>query len=178
VAVPNRKSSLSADERPSDQGGGEGERLDHRHDPDDLRRLDRLQPKLAASGASAGFVRWVIGLDVDPLITVVGLIVIVFVLGLFIDAISIMLITVPLFMPVVQAIGMDPLWFALLVLIALEMGALTPPMGLQLFVLKGVQPELEMSSIFRSVWPVVVMMWLCIGIFVLVPDLAYILVIR
>jgi C4-dicarboxylate transporter, DctM subunit len=56
------------------------------------------------------------------------------------------------------------------------MGALTPPMGLQLFVLKGVQPHLEMSDIFRAVWPVVLMMWLCILIFLVFPDLAYILV--
>jgi tripartite ATP-independent transporter DctM subunit len=131
---------------------------------------------LAASGASAGFVGWVIDLPIDPLLTVVGLIATVFILGLFIDAISIMLITVPLYMPVMHALGMDPLWFALLVLIALEMGALTPPMGLQLFVLKGVQPDLEMSSIFRSVWPVVVMMWLLIILILLNPSIAYIFV--
>lgn len=131
---------------------------------------------LAASGASAGFVRWTIDLPIDPLLTIIGLIGVVFALGLFIDAFSIMLITVPLFMPVVSALGADPLWFSLLVLIALEMGALTPPMGLQLFVLKGVQPALEMSAIFRSVWPVVVLMWATIIIIWLNPWVSYLFV--
>lgn len=131
---------------------------------------------LAASGASSGFVRWMIDFPIDPLLTVIGLIGVVFVLGLFIDAFSIMLITVPLFMPVIAALGMDPLWFALLVLIALEMGALTPPMGLQLFVLKGVQPELAMGDIFRAVWPVVILMWVTIVIIWLNPWIPYLVV--
>jgi tripartite ATP-independent transporter DctM subunit len=131
---------------------------------------------LAASGAGSGFVEWTSGLPLDPAVTALAMIVVVFILGLFIDAISIMLITVPLFMPVIAHLGLEPLWFTLLVLMCLEIGAMTPPMGLQLFVLKGVRPDLDMGVIFRSVWPVVVLMWIGILIFWAFPDLGFILV--
>lgn len=131
---------------------------------------------LAASGAGRGFVEWVTQLPIDPQWTALALVGVVFVLGFFIDAISIMLIAVPLFMPVVRTLGLDPLWFCLLVLICLEVGALTPPMGLQLFVLKGVRPNLEMGLIFRAAVPIVVLMWVGILIFFFLPDLGYIFV--
>jgi tripartite ATP-independent transporter DctM subunit len=131
---------------------------------------------LAASGAGRGFVEWATTLPIEPAFTALAMVGVVFVLGLFIDAISIMLIAVPLFMPVVQTLGLDPLWFCLLVLICLEIGALTPPMGLQLFVLKGVRPNLEMAVIFRAAVPIVVLMWVGILIFFFFPDLSYVFV--
>ena len=131
---------------------------------------------LAASGAGTGFVQFVAELTVDPRLIALAFVGIVFILGLFIDAISIMLIAVPLFMPVIDLLGLDPLWFALLVLMSINIGALTPPMGLQLFVLKGVRPDIPLGTIFRSVWPIVALMWVAILIFFLFPDLAYLLV--
>lgn len=131
---------------------------------------------LAASGAGRGFVQWATMLPLPPEFTALALVGVVFVLGLFIDAISIMLIAVPLFMPVIRALGLDPLWFCLLVLICLEIGALTPPMGLQLFVLKGVRPSLDMGVIFRAAWPIVVLMWLGILLFFFLPELSYVFV--
>jgi tripartite ATP-independent transporter DctM subunit len=131
---------------------------------------------LAASGAGAGFVEWATSLPLDPRLTALAFVGIVFVLGLFIDAISIMLIAVPLFMPVIAALGLDPLWFTLLILMSINIGALTPPMGLQIFVLKGVRPDLDLAVIFRSVWPIVALMWLGILIFFFLPDLGYLLV--
>lgn len=133
---------------------------------------------LGASGAGAGFVQFVAGLAVDPRLVALAFVGIVFVLGLFIDAISIMLIAVPLFMPVIALLGLDPLWFSLLVLMSINIGALTPPMGLQLFVLKGVRPDIPLGTIFRSVWPIVALMWVAILIFFVFPDLAYLLVPR
>ena len=131
---------------------------------------------LGASGAGAGFVAWATSLPLDPRVTALALVGVVFILGLFIDAISIMLIAVPLFMPVIAALGLDPLWFTLLVLMSINIGALTPPMGLQIFVLKSVRPDLDMAVIFRSVWPIVALMWVGILVFFMVPELGYLLV--
>lgn len=131
---------------------------------------------LAATGASTGWVRWVTALPVDSLWIVFGMIMIVVVLGCFIDAVSIMLITIPLFMPVVERFGYDPLWFALLFLVAVELGGITPPFGLQLFVLKAVKPHIPMSTIFGSVWPIVTMQLIVIVLFLLVPSLTYVFI--
>jgi tripartite ATP-independent transporter DctM subunit len=131
---------------------------------------------LAATGASAGLVEWVVSLPLDPSITALAMIGVVLLLGLFIDAISIILIAIPLFMPVVRELGLDALWFNLLLLIGLEVGALTPPMGLQLYVLKGVQPHLQLGDMGRAAVPVVLLF--CFGILVFwgFPDLGYVLV--
>ena len=130
---------------------------------------------LAASGASAGFVEWVVSLPLDPPLIALGMVVVVLILGTFIDAISIILIAIPLFMPVIAALGLDPLWFTLLVLMSLEIGALTPPMGLQLFILKGVQPHLKMGEIIRAAMPIVIMMWLGILVFWAFPGFSHVL---
>jgi len=130
---------------------------------------------LAASGASAGFVEWVISLPLDPPLIALGMVVVVLILGTFIDAISIILIAIPLFMPVIAALRLDALWFTLLVLMSLEIGALTPPMGLQLFILKGVQPHLKMSEIIWGAIPIVVLMWLGILVFWAFPAFSHVL---
>jgi tripartite ATP-independent transporter DctM subunit len=130
---------------------------------------------LAATGASAGWIRWVTSLPVEPLLIIFGFVMIVVVLGCFIDALSIMLITIPLFMPVVERFGYDQLWFALLLLISLELGGITPPFGLQLFVFKAVKPHIPITTIFNSAWPIVIMQVLVILLFLLVPGLTYVL---
>ena len=131
---------------------------------------------LAGSGASNGLIGWATSLPISPLMLVFGMILIVIVLGCFIDTLSIMLITIPLFMPVVMSLGFEPLWFALLLLIALELGGITPPFGLQLFVLKAVQPQLPMNDIFRAVWPIVIMQMLVILLYLFFPDLTSIFI--
>jgi tripartite ATP-independent transporter DctM subunit len=131
---------------------------------------------MAATGASSGWVEWVVGLPIAPILTVLGFVLIVIVLGCFIDAISIMLITTPLFMPVVAAMGLDALWFNLLILISLELGGITPPFGLQLFVMKATMPHLDLGEIYNTVWPIVIMQFVCILVFLAFPALTYVFI--
>jgi tripartite ATP-independent transporter DctM subunit len=131
---------------------------------------------MAVTGATTGWVNWVVGLPVAPILTIFGFVVIVLMLGCFIDAISIMLITTPLFMPVVAILGFDPLWFNLLILIGLELGGITPPFGLQLFVMKATMPHLRIGEIYNTVWPIVIMQFICILVFMAFPPLTYVLV--
>lgn len=112
---------------------------------------------LAATGATAGLIDLVTGLTLPPLAMVIAMQLIVLILGCFIDAISIMLLTVPIFYPIVASLGIDPIWFSVLILIQLELGGITPPFGLLLFVMKGVRPELSIADIYRAAIPIVAM---------------------
>jgi TRAP-type mannitol/chloroaromatic compound transport system permease large subunit len=96
---------------------------------------------LAFSGASAGMVQWALGFEMPPL-AVLGLMLwLVVFLGLFIDEVSQIMLTLPLYMPIVHALGFDPVWFGTLMMICMVIGALSPPFGLQLFVMMGVGPK-------------------------------------
>ena len=94
-------------------------------------------------------------------------------LGIFVDQVSMMMITLPIFMPVVQALGVDLVWFGVLFLICMQMGLLLPPHGLLLMTMKGVAPpSVTMLDIFRAVVPFLVMSVLLLVLVFLVPAVA------
>ena len=109
---------------------------------------------IAFSGASRGLAELAMGLPIPPLATVGLLLVVVVLLGMWISMLAILLLCLPLFVPVVIALGFDPIWFAVLFLLGLEMGATSPPFGLALFVAKGVvPPHVTMKDIYLSALP-------------------------
>lgn len=127
---------------------------------------------MAITGAATGFVEWVTTLPLTPILMVIGMNIIVLILGCFIDQLSIMLITVPVFMPIVATLGLDPIWFAVILLVNLELAGITPPFGLQLFVMKGVRPQLKMTEIYVAAIPIVFLQILAIGLFIIFPPLS------
>jgi tripartite ATP-independent transporter DctM subunit len=109
---------------------------------------------LAFSGATSGLVRVVTEAQISPFAVVCGMIALLLFLGLFIDQASIMMLTVPLFMPLVKTLGIDPIWFGILFLMCMQIGLLSPPFGLLLFTMKGVAPpEIPMSTIINAAVP-------------------------
>ncbi|MEW6374881.1 MAG: TRAP transporter large permease subunit [Thermodesulfobacteriota bacterium] len=108
---------------------------------------------LAFSGASSGLIQAVVKLEMPPILVLISMQVTLLFLGCFMDNLSIAVIAVPIYMPVIKALGFDPLWVAAMTLINMDMGNLTPPFGLQLFVMKGMQPSTSMSDIVRSTIP-------------------------
>ena len=96
---------------------------------------------LAFSGASRGLLEFVVSLPISPILLILCMQLVVLMLGTFLEQIAIMLITLPIFMPIVSTLGFDPIWFGILMLINLQMALTTPPFGLLLFVMKGVAPE-------------------------------------
>jgi tripartite ATP-independent transporter DctM subunit len=105
--------------------------------------------------------------------TIIVMEVILVVLGCFLDPGAITMIAIPIFIPIVTALGFDPLWFAILFVIIMEMGYLTPPFGMNLFVMKGVAPKgITMGDIYRSIVPFVGLQLLGLIIIMLVPQLA------
>jgi tripartite ATP-independent transporter DctM subunit len=96
---------------------------------------------LAFTNATDGMVELVTGLALHPILILIAMQVIVVVLGCLMDPVSIMLITIPIFMPIVAALNFDPIWFAVIMLVNLEMGNMTPPFGMLIFVMQGVTPK-------------------------------------
>lgn len=112
---------------------------------------------LAYSGLSRSAVSWILGYASDPVLVLATMFVAVIVLGCFLDQISIMLLAVPIFFPVVKLLGIDPVWFGLLMLLALEMSLTTPPFGLLLFVMMGAAPPgTRFGTVVRAAVPYLV----------------------
>ena len=108
---------------------------------------------MSFSGATRGMVEAVTSSVNHSAVMLLVIMAVLLVLGSFIDQVSIMLVTAPLFMPIVDAFGWDPVWFSLLLLINLQIANTTPPFGMSLFVMKGVAPHLSMGSLYRAVLP-------------------------
>ena len=128
---------------------------------------------LAFTGAAAGMTSFITDLTIPRIIIVIGMLLVVLIMGCFMETVAIMMITIPIYMPVVNAFGYNTIWFGVLMLIALETGLITPPFGVTLFVMKGVAPpDITMSDIWRAVTPYVMIDILCIGLVLIMPFLA------
>ena len=130
---------------------------------------------LAATGATSSLVDAVTELGLSPIMMVIFMQLMVLVLGCFIDTISIMMVSIPVFMPVVLAMGLDPIWFSILILVQLELAGITPPFGVLLFVLKGVQPSLSIAQIYRAALPIVVIQLGLIALLMIFPGIVTVL---
>lgn len=109
---------------------------------------------LALTGASREAVQTVLALQTTPTVILLMMLGIVILLGFFMEQTAIMMITLPMFMPIVDALGFNQVWFAVLVLLCLQIGQLTPPVGLALFTMKGVAPpEVTMGDIYKGAFP-------------------------
>ena len=128
---------------------------------------------LSFSGASNGLAQAITGSGLAPWAVIMAMMAFLIFLGVFVDQVSMMLITLPIFMPVVQALGVDPVWFGVLFLICMQMGLLLPPHGLLLMTMKGVAPpEVTMLHIFRAVVPFLAMSVLLLALVFFVPAVA------
>lgn len=121
-----------------------------------------------------------VGLDWDPRILVLFVLLLFFLAGFFIDIIPMFLIGVPIFHPVLIALGVDPIWFAVLVVITIQLGQISPPFATILFALKGILPEVKIGTIFRGVLPFIaasvvglVLMLFVPAIVLWIPGLMY-----
>jgi tripartite ATP-independent transporter DctM subunit len=112
---------------------------------------------LAFTGATSGLVKMVLSFGTDPIVIVILMLVTVILLGMVISPVPIMLVTLPIFIPVVEDLSLNTVWFAVLFLIAIETGSTSPPFGAGLFVMKGVAPKgTTMNDIYRAAVPFLV----------------------
>jgi tripartite ATP-independent transporter DctM subunit len=123
------------------------------------------------TGVGEWFSGLVTGMDVNRWVILLGMQAIFFVLGMFLDPAGIILITGPFFLPVVKALGFDPLWYGVLFVVNMCMAYITPPFGFNLFVIRAVAPKgLTIGDVYAAIWPFVGLMALTLLIVVLFPQ--------
>jgi tripartite ATP-independent transporter DctM subunit len=128
---------------------------------------------LSFSGATEGIVSAIFGHQLSPLAILVGMMSLLIFLGIFVDQVSMMLITLPVFMPLVQRLEIDLIWFGVLYLICMQLGLLLPPHGLLLMTMRGVAPpQVGMTDIFRAVVPYIVLSLVLLVIIIVFPSTA------
>ncbi len=111
------------------------------------------------------------GVHVSPLVMIIVLQLIILILGMFLDPMGIILLCMPIFYPVVQDLGFDPIWYGVVFNIALCVGYITPPFGYNLFYLKSLSPETEMMAIYKSVMPFICIMLIALVIMMIFPSI-------
>ena len=128
---------------------------------------------LSFSGASNGLVEMIVGFGLSPLAVIAAMMVLLIFLGLFVEQVSMMLITLPIYMPLVQKFGVDQVWFGVMFLICMQLGLLLPPHGLLLMTMKGVAPpQVRMGHIFQAVLPYIAMSLILLALVFFVPAIA------
>jgi tripartite ATP-independent transporter DctM subunit len=128
---------------------------------------------LSFSGATDGIVSAIFGQGLPPFAVLAGMMLLLIFLGLFVDQVSMMLITLPVFMPIVQRLDIDLVWFGVLYLICMQLGLLLPPHGLLLMTMRGVAPpEVAMADIFRAVTPYIALSVVLLVMIMLFPAIA------
>jgi tripartite ATP-independent transporter DctM subunit len=126
---------------------------------------------LAYTGATQGLIEFAAGLTVDPWLVYIVMMITVFILCMFIDQLAVMLILVPVYMPIINQLGFDPLWFWMMMLINLMFGGITPPLGYTMFVFKSAAPDVPMSEIYKSTIPMIMVAILGVIILTMVPQI-------
>jgi tripartite ATP-independent transporter DctM subunit len=128
---------------------------------------------LSFSGVVNGILGLITGQGLSPVAVIFGMILILLFLGCFVDQVSMMLITLPFFMPLVQQLGIDPIWFGIIFLICMQLGLLTPPFGLLLFTMKSVAPSsVTLNEIYWAAVPYVLFGLLVLALIVAFPPIA------
>jgi len=127
---------------------------------------------LSMSGASRGLVGWATGFDVPPILILGCMFLVLIMLGMFMDQVSMMLITVPIFYPLAGSLGYDLIWFSLIVLMSLEMSATTPPFGLLLFIMMGMVRGTTLFEVAAAAIPFLFCDFILILILIAAPGVA------
>jgi tripartite ATP-independent transporter DctM subunit len=127
---------------------------------------------LAASKLPIVLAGFVTNLAVPSVVILIAILVIYLLLGCLMPAIPMLILTVPIFYPVVMAIGYDAIWFGVIMVLMFEMAVITPPMGINVLALQTVTSEINLSDMFRGVIPFLIVMIVCVVILIIFPKIA------
>ncbi len=130
---------------------------------------------LSLSGTPALLGGWIVGLDLSPLMTVVLIIGIYILLGAFLDTMAMIILSIPIFFPIVSSMGLDAVWFGIIVVIAVELALITPPMGINVFVIRGLAADIPLAQVFMGVLPFCAALLALIALVVAVPEIVTVL---
>ena len=124
---------------------------------------------LGFAGLPEAFASWVTTLPLPPVLIIIGILLFYVVLGMFMDAIGMLLLTLPVVYPAVIALGYDPIWFGIVVVKMAEICLITPPIGLNCFVVNGVRPDIPLTDVFRGIAPFFIADVATVGVFLAFP---------
>ena len=130
---------------------------------------------LGFAGLPEAFSIWIQGLDYPPIVILLCILAAYAILGMFMDAIGMLLLTLPVVQPAVLALGYDPIWFGIIVVKMAELCLITPPIGLNCFVVSSVRPEINVQDVFRGCAPFFVADVLTVGVLIAFPEIVLIL---
>lgn len=116
---------------------------------------------------------WAGALPLPPYAVMAIILAIYLVLGCFIDALAMILLTVPIFYPVaVDVLGYDPIWFGVVIVMVVAMGVITPPVGMNVYIIKGVAKDVPLEVIFKGIWPFLIAIFVACGLLIAFPEIA------
>ena len=130
---------------------------------------------LSVTGVTRTFGDFVMGLGVSRYIVIAAMVLIYLILGAIMDEIGMILITVPVFLPVIEALGWDPIWFGIIVVLICQCGAINPPVAINVFIIKGIVPEVPLSTIYKGILPFSLTTIALVILLIAFPDIAMIL---
>jgi TRAP-type C4-dicarboxylate transport system permease large subunit len=116
--------------------------------------------------------QWIVALQLSKWVLLAAILLMVIVLGFFLPPVSIILMTAPIFLPPLKAAGFDLIWFGVLMTIVMETGLIHPPVGLNIFVIKNIAPDIALGDIIRGVIPFVVLMLVTVVVISAFPTIA------
>ena len=134
-----------------------------------------FNPFLAVTQIPANLAAAMPGLDLSPLVILIVIVLGYIVLGTFLEGLAMMVLTLPIVFPLIKDMGYDPIWFGALLVVILEMSLISPPLGLNVFVVKGIAEGVPMGEIFRGIVPFWGAMLICAALLIAFPDIALIL---
>jgi len=115
---------------------------------------------------------WVVNLPLPPM-AIMGIVVLIYLIGgCFMDALALITLTIPIFYPAVIALGFDPIWFGVTIVLITEMGVITPPVGVNVYVIKGIAEDVPLETIFKGILPFLAALIVMIAILILFPQIA------
>jgi TRAP-type C4-dicarboxylate transport system permease large subunit len=115
---------------------------------------------------------WIEGLPLPPFVVMSLILLIYLALGFVMDALALILLTVPIFYPtVVETLGYDPIWFGVMIILVAAAGVITPPVGINVYVIKGITPDVPLETIFRGIWPFLYAITALIVLLMIVPEI-------
>ncbi len=132
-------------------------------------------PFLAMTQIPANLSSTLVGLALPPLTVLVLILLVYVLLGTFLEGFAMLVLTLPIVFPIVTALGYDPIWFGIIVVIVLEMGLIDPPVGINVFVVKGIAHDVPMGQIFAGIMPFWLAMIVCVAILIAFPQIAMLL---
>lgn len=115
---------------------------------------------------------WITHLGLSPVMIVVAMMLIYIVLGTVMEELTMVLLTIPLFFPIIQALGFDPVWFGVLIVMIVQIGLISPPVGMNLFVINSLLPHVGLGNIFKGCWPFVAIMVGVLGLLIAFPQIS------